>query len=85
LKQRFQKTHRIDPYFIALHFGGDYELLVTLPPQKMEQTRHRLQKHGIAFTWIGTVTEKKKIILRENGKTRILPNKGYEHFKKHIF
>ena len=85
LKQRFQKTHRIDPYFIALHFGGDYELLVTLPPQKMEQTKHRLQKHGIAFTWIGAVTEKKKIILRENGKTRILPNKGYEHFKKHIF
>lgn len=85
LNKRFYADHRIDPYSLALHFGGDYELLVTISPQKFEKTKRTLQQHGISFAPIGTVTQKRKIILLENGTKKILPNKGYEHFKKHDF
>jgi len=78
-------TLGIDPYSVALHFGGDYELLVTLPPKRVEMTKKTLQNHGILFTSIGRVTQKKKILLREKTKKKILPNKGYEHFKAHEF
>jgi thiamine-monophosphate kinase len=85
LNRRFQKDHGVDPYSLALHFGGDYELLVTVPRQKFEKTKQALQKHGITLSSIGIVTEKKKILLVENKRRKLLPNKGYEHFKKHAF
>ena len=85
LNLRFQKEYGVDPYSLALHFGGDYELLVTIPPQKFEKTKQTLQKHGITVTPIGTVTKKREILLLENGTKKTLPNKGYEHFKKHDF
>ncbi|MFA5102112.1 MAG: thiamine-phosphate kinase [Candidatus Thermoplasmatota archaeon] len=78
-------TLGIDPYSVALHFGGDYELLVTLPPKRVEKTKKTLQQHGILFTSIGRVTQKKKILLREKTRKKILSNKGYEHFKTHNF
>lgn len=85
LNQRFQKTSGVDPYDVALHFGGDYELLVTIPSQKFEQTKKKLQRQGILLTAIGVVTRKKNLVLLENDRKKKLPNKGYEHFKKHFF
>jgi thiamine-monophosphate kinase len=85
LDRHFHTDYSADPYSLALHFGGDYELLVTIPPQKFEKTKQTLQKHGIIFTPIGIVTQKRKILLLENGTKKMLPNKGYEHFKKHDF
>jgi len=85
LSQRFYQHYGVDPYSIALHFGGDYELLVTIPQKKFDKTKQTLQKHGIMLTSIGTVTPKKKVLLVENGTKKLLPNKGYEHFKKHIY
>ncbi len=85
LDQGFQKTYKVDPFDVALHFGGDYELLMTVPSQKFEQTKKKLQKQGIHLTAIGTVTRNKNILLLENGTKKTLPNKGYEHFKKHLF
>ncbi len=80
-----RNKHGIDPYSLALHFGGDYELLVTIPDERFEQTKKMLKKHGVELTAIGTVTKKKDIILLDNGNKIILENKGFEHFKKHNF
>jgi len=44
-----------------------------------------LKTHNVDLTAIGTVTKKKDIVLVDNGIKMILENKGYEHFKKHIF
>ncbi len=85
LNQQFQKKHGVDPYDVALHFGGDYELLITLQTQKFNKAVQSLHHRGILLTAIGIVTEKKKILLIENGKKKLLPNKGYEHFKTHMF
>jgi len=75
----------MDPYSIALHFGGDYELLVTIPKKTFQKTQSILEKNGVRFTAIGTVTKKKQIVLFKNGKKTPLANKGYEHFKPHQF
>jgi thiamine-monophosphate kinase len=79
------KNHGIDPYSIALHFGGDYELLVTMSVEAVEKAQKSLKKHGANLTVIGTVTKKKNIVLFDGKNKRILENKGYEHFKKHNF
>jgi thiamine-monophosphate kinase len=70
-----------DPLSIALHYGGDYELLATIPPRYYDQLQKNYKKKLCPLTAIGTVTKKKTITLCDNSKTYILPNKGYEHFK----
>lgn len=85
LRELFDKNHRNDPYSIGLHFGGDYELLVTIPPGDFEKAKKTLKKQGCNLTAIGTVTQKKDIVLIDGEVKRILENKGYEHFKKHHF
>lgn len=75
----------VDPYFLALHFGGDYELLLTIPAQKFQKTKKALQKKGAPLTPIGRVTSKKGVFLIDEGKKKVLKDKGYEHFKPHQF
>ena len=78
-------NHRVDPYSVALHFGGDYELLVTIRKERFEKTKKMLKQQGADLTAIGTVTQKKDVVLLDGENKRILENKGYEHFKKHNF
>jgi thiamine-monophosphate kinase len=85
LCELLDKNQGIDPYSLALHFGGDYELLVTISAEAIEKVQKTLKKHGADLTVIGTVTKKKDIVLLDNGNKRILEDKGYEHFKKHNF
>jgi len=77
------KKHSIDPSFVALHFGGDYELLVTIRPDTFEKTKQTLKKQGISLSSIGRATKKQEILLLDRGKKALLENKGYEHFKNH--
>lgn len=79
------KDQRIDPFSLALHFGGDYELLVTIPFKKFQHTQKSLRKKDVPLTAIGVVTKKKRILLIDRGKKTPLENKGYEHFKTHQY
>ena len=65
-----------------MHFGGDYELLLTLPPDKFEKAKKTIEEIGNTLTKIGIATSNNKIILIDNQKEIKLENKGYEHFKK---
>jgi thiamine-monophosphate kinase len=80
-----QRKRGVSPVDIALHFGGDYELLVMIPVDRFEAAQKLLQQHGSSLTAIGTVTKKQDILLVDGTKKKILENKGYEHFKKHVF
>lgn len=80
-----QGNQRIDPSQIALHFGGDYELLVTMPEGSFEKTKKALRRSGTNLSRIGRVTRKKEIILLDGTQRKTLENKGYEHFKRHFF
>jgi thiamine-monophosphate kinase len=85
LSRLSEKNRGIDSYKIAVHFGGDYELLVTLPEASFDKTKKALQRSGTTLTSIGRVTRKRDIVLRDGTKKQLLENKGYEHFKQHFF
>jgi thiamine-monophosphate kinase len=65
---------------IALHFGGDYELLVTIPASRFSKVRKEMNKNGLNLFPIGRVTEEKEIVIVKKKKRKILEDKGYQHF-----
>ena len=66
---------------LAAGGGEDFELLFTAPPEAEEQLRE-LAGPNLSLTRIGTTTEPgvSPILLREDGKTRPLELRGYNHF-----
>lgn len=61
---------------IMFHKGGDYELLFTVPPEKLAG----LEKH-VKLTVIGKITKRGKEIVTKEGTAEPLDPKGYESFK----
>ena len=76
---------QVDVFEIALHFGGDYELLFTVPEEKWIAVNTVFKKEGLALFSIGRVIREQKVYLVTGDRTSILENKGYEHFKHHLF
>jgi thiamine-monophosphate kinase len=64
----------------ALHYGGDYELLFTINPTKAEVLME--PESDTTITQIGQVTEDMAVLLSSHGELGMLPDKGYEHFRK---
>jgi thiamine-monophosphate kinase len=69
-----------DPSHYALHFGGDYELLLTCSREDFCLLQQMLHQESLSLTSIGRVTRSKDIMLRTEIDTKPLLNKGYEHF-----
>ena len=80
-----KKNQETNPYQVALHFGGDYELLVTMPAASFEKAQKAVQRTGTMLSNIGRVTRNKDILLMDGVQKTPLENKGYEHFKRHFF
>ncbi len=76
-----EKHKNLDVDYYSLHFGGDYELLLTLSPEKFKETKKNMTKNGGNLTEIGIVTSDKKIQINDKGKKKTLRNRGYEHFR----
>jgi thiamine-monophosphate kinase len=70
----------MDPLQLALHGGDDYELLFTVPANKV---RRLPRSHkGVALTPIGRITEKPDLVLlEENGRERQLLPGGWDPFR----
>jgi thiamine-monophosphate kinase len=64
----------------ALHYGGDYELLFTVDPSKVDVLTGA--STGTPITQIGEVTADMNIVLSSHGEIGNMPDKGYEHFRK---
>ena len=85
LLQLKKKKNDLNVFDFALHFGGDYELLLTILEKDFEKTKKIMEKNGSDLFAIGKVTEKKEININSGKDKKILENKGYEHFKNHNF
>lgn len=73
----------LDEIHLSLHFGGDYELFLTVPSEYISLLQNKLAKYETSLTVIGKVTEEKKIFINTSEKKNIvLPNLGYEHLTK---
>jgi thiamine-monophosphate kinase len=64
---------------LALHCGGEYELLFTMDPKHADRV-FDIGRGDTAITRIGVVTDEINISIIRDEKREILPDKGYEHF-----
>jgi len=85
LLQLQKKTNNLNIFDLALHFGGDYELIITIPKKYFEKTRKLMKKQDMDLLDIGKVTKENEITINRGKDKKILENKGYEHFKNHYF
>ena len=66
----------------VLYGGEDFELLFTVRPQGWERVRRALKCVGARAVQIGRVAKGRGVFIQRDGKTRPLPDRGYEHFKR---
>jgi thiamine-monophosphate kinase len=66
---------------LAIYFGGDYELVVTVEKEKWPAAIEVIEEVGSTLTQIGYVTERSELRLIKEGIIHPLENRGYEHFK----
>jgi len=77
----FAAANGLSPEELALYSGEEYELVLTMPPGKLDEAMSLTDTLGSKITPIGRVVERSRgIVLRINGEERQLPVKGWEHF-----
>jgi len=77
--KRIAKISKQDPLEIALHGGGDYQLLFTIDPNGLDDV---LTVLGDDAKVIGRCIEGKKNVLKHGRSITELEPKGYEHFRR---
>ncbi len=79
--QKVSDSLKIPIQELALYFGGEYELIVTLKPDIATKAIEALQNQcNTDLTIIGKVISDQENKLVINGKPQNLENRGYEHF-----
>jgi len=66
---------------IAWGLGGDFELVVSFPPEKRENVEKAFATNGAKFTTIGQASEGKSVWVNDGKASIPLQKMGYEHFK----
>jgi thiamine-monophosphate kinase len=64
---------------LTLNYGGDYELLFTISPEKWVALKKIAEKNNFKFTEIGHVKKGRNVLLKD-GKEHEIKKRGYEHF-----
>jgi len=80
-----KKQSDLNIFDFALHFGGDYELLVIIPEKCFKQVKKIFEDNKSHLFAIGKVTSENEITILIENEKKILENKGYEHFKQQSF
>lgn len=81
LVRKFAIQHGFNLDDFVLFGGEDFELLFTVRPKGWDKVQRALERVGTTATMIGHVSRGKGVFVQVNGKTRELPDRGYEHFR----
>ncbi len=68
----------VEPEELVLYYGGDYQLLFTVSPDRLQTLKSKL-KSGISV--IGKARRSTRNTLKKKGRVVILENRGFEHFR----
>lgn len=79
--REFAELNRLDLVELCLYGGEEYELVVTVKPELWKAAQKAVRSVGGTLLRIGTVTERKGVLLRIDGKTVKIEPRGWEHFK----
>jgi thiamine-monophosphate kinase len=66
----------------AIHFGGDFELLMAVGPAQFEKVRRAVEATGTKLTSIGNVVKGRDVTLVDGDRRRPLKYGGWEHFRR---
>ncbi len=65
----------------AFHFGGDFELLMAVPPESFNKVLCAVRKAGTRLSAIGRVVPGRRVDIVGRGWRRPLKYGGWEHFR----
>jgi thiamine-monophosphate kinase len=82
--QDFAKQNGLDAAGLALYGGEEYELVLTVKPQKLAAAKAAVETVGGCLIPIGKATAEKQVILNVDGEKRIIEPRGYEHFRTQL-
>ena len=78
----FAQTNNLNPVDLALYIGEDFELVLTIAPEKWESVKKRCDELNLKITQIGKVISDKKIVMKtRDGQLIPLEKKGYDQFR----
>jgi thiamine-monophosphate kinase len=68
----------VEPEELVLYYGGDYQLLFTVSPDRLQTLKSKL-KSGISV--IGKARRSTRNTLKKKARVVILEDRGFEHFR----
>jgi len=77
----FAKRCGVDGLELALYGGEEYELVVTVKPERWSDAEAAVQSVGGKLFRVGRVTGEKQIVQILDGKKQPIEARGWEHFK----
>ncbi len=83
--KEISQTHGLKPIDLALYIGEDFELVLTIKPDKWQAVRKRCEELNMKITQIGRVISGREVVMKtENSKIVPLEKRGYDQFKNII-
>ncbi|HLN44743.1 MAG TPA: thiamine-phosphate kinase [Candidatus Sulfotelmatobacter sp.] len=79
--EQFAESCRIDVLELVLYGGEEYELIITVKPERWADAEAAIEAVGGRLFRVGKVTHEKHIILDLEGQERVIEPRGWEHFK----
>ncbi|HMK94278.1 MAG TPA: thiamine-phosphate kinase [Candidatus Limnocylindrales bacterium] len=82
--KRFAEFNNLDPLELALYGGEEYELVVTVKPNRWAEAETAVEAIGGCLLPIGKATRDTQMLLDVDGQKRPIEARGWEHFKSKI-
>ncbi|MCL1969965.1 MAG: thiamine-phosphate kinase [Candidatus Bathyarchaeota archaeon] len=77
----FAQQNGLNAESLALYGGEEYELVLTVPPEKWDAAKKAVEEVGGKLIAIGRATEHREIVLLQaGGRKQVINHCGYEHF-----
>ena len=82
--KRFAELNSLDASELALYGGEEYELVLTVKPERWNAAVATVEAVGGQLLPIGKAIEEKRILLRTEDKLVPIEARGWEHFKSEV-
>jgi thiamine-monophosphate kinase len=78
--QTYANHHGLDPFYLALYGGEEYELVFTVKEHSFVDAQEALAAVGCELHVLGTAIKEKRITFMKEGKEILIEKRGWEHF-----
>jgi thiamine-monophosphate kinase len=82
--EKFASLNNLNATDLAFYGGEEYELVVTVKPEKWEEAKAQVRDVGGCLIPIGTATADKDVVLEADGARKTIEPRGWEHFKSYL-